>query len=519
VRPRVLFAFLVLLANLAGGVAQARTLDPTSRPPWSAAIAWVRSSSGLPTHLTVHISTSRPAHVQFTVVVRSCADTVAQSFAADAVLRPIHTETHVSLRLNAGLRRALLYTGAIVDLKANIRAVGFPRVARRLHLRLRSAGTSARTNEAHAACADGVVTPPVNQYAGRVGIGAHMLRNGETDVAQQLHRLHAGGIDWVREDFSWAQIEPERGVFDWASSDRYMAAAATAGVSVLAIADYSAPWASSDPSGNGDQDYPPSNDQDFANYTQALAERYGTNGTFWHLNPNLPARPLAAIELWNEPYGYWFWKPGPDPAAYAKLVEAASAAVRAVDPNIKLLASGDLVAVYGNDSRTQWRDWLTALLDADPRIVYAIDAWSVHPYPSPWNLGPYGKSWSPRLSFSRVEQIHSILVARSADKPIWITEIGWTTATGVQGAVSEQTQARYLVSAVKRAINEWGSFVPRIFVFSWDKASGIPTDRDTNNGLRRADDSSTPAWYALAKLLTSPTSQAPRGSPPSFEPN
>ena len=343
-------------------------------------------------------------------------------------------------------------------------------------------------------------------------MGAHMLREREPDTHRQLRRLREGGVSWIREDFSWLQIERQPGVFYWAASDNFMAAAAVEGISVLAIADYSAPWAASDPSGHGDQHYPPKDVQDFANFTRALAERYGTGGTFWTANPDLPAKPLAAIELWNEPYGYWFWKPRPDPAYYARLVEAASAAVREVDPRIKLLASGDLVAVYGPNSSTQWLDWLTALLDADPDIVDAIDAWSIHPYPSPWDLGPHDESWSPRLSFGRVARIHEILVARSADKPIWLTEIGWTTASGVSGGVSEATQARFLEETVKRAIDDWGAFVPRVFLFSWDRASGIPTDRDTNCGLRRMDDSTVPAWDSLTTLLSEGAPRAPRAS-------
>lgn len=327
-----------------------------------------------------------------------------------------------------------------------------------------------------------------------------MLREREGNVEMQLRRLREGGVTWIREDFSWLQIEPREGEFDWAASDRFMAATAKQGISVLGIADYSAPWASSDPSGNGDQHFPPRNPADFARYARQLAARYGKGGTFWRANPHLPAKPLAALELWNEPYGYWFWKPGPNPQGYAAMVRAAGTAIHAADPSMKVLASGDLVAVHG-DRTEQWTEWLDALLDADPGLAQAIDAWSVHPYPSPWDLGPYGESWDPRLSFGRVDRVHSILRSRRAERPIWITEVGWTTASGVEGGVSEQLQARYLREAVQRTIGEWGAFVPRIFVFSWDRASGIPTDRDTNCGLRRWDDSPRPAWGALTALL------------------
>src|SRR5215208_6899314 len=171
------------------------------------------------------------------------------------------------------------------------------------------------------------------RYRDRVGLGTHLRYERPAEVQSALRQLREGGVTWVREDFRWDQAEPIRGTYDWRLTDNLMAGAAAEGVDVLALIDYSAPWASSDPSGGGDLFHPPSDFADYAAFARRVVERYGRGGTFWSLHPELTPRPLRAVEVWNEPYGRWFWKPDPDPAAYARLVRSTVAAVRAAQPD------------------------------------------------------------------------------------------------------------------------------------------------------------------------------------------
>jgi len=332
----------------------------------------------------------------------------------------------------------------------------------------------------------------------RVGFATNLRWRSEPEILSELRTVSAGGVGWIREDFSWAQNEPERGVFDWTRTDRLMAAAARARIRVLAIIDYSAPWASSDPSGHGDVLYPPSDPHDYARYAEAVVTRYGDKGTFWAERPNLPKVPLGAVELWNEPYGRWDWKPDPDPARYARLAHLAATAVHAVDPGMVVLASGDLL-----QCRTDGRivGWVDHVLAADPGLAKEIDGWSVHPYPDPRNLGPYDTIHDRRFTFSVVPLVRAVTMAAGADLPIWITEIGWSTAPRVPGAVTNKQQADYITGAVRRALNDWGSFVPRIFLYTWDHANGVAGDREGNYGLLHSDGTPKPAWDALRTLI------------------
>jgi polysaccharide biosynthesis protein PslG len=330
--------------------------------------------------------------------------------------------------------------------------------------------------------------PPAPAAGSRIGVSSYLFWSDESDARDQLQRIRDSGVRSVRENFPWHEIEPAKGSFDWAHSDSLMAAAAAVGVDVLPILAYSAPWASSDPSGAGDIHYPPANPADYANFAQAVVARYGPNGSFWQSRPTLVPRPVQAAQLWNEPWGHWFWKPNPDPAGYARLVRSAGAAIRSVSPSVKLVVTGDVYQIRSDGSAPGWLD---VLLATDPGVAAFVDAWAVHPYPDPFGAGPSaGGPWA----FDRVTRTRDIAAAAGAARPIWITEIGWSTATGHPDGVSESTQASYIDEALGRALVNWAGFVERTFVFMWYPSSGDMSDWEGNLGLLRADGSTKPAW-------------------------
>ena len=58
-----------------------------------------------------------------------------------------------------------------------------------------------------------------------------------------------------------------------------------------------------------------------------------------------------------------------------------------------------------------------------------------------------------------------------ADKPIWVTELGWSTDPARRDSVDEQTQAAYERQALALIDTQWSSFVPHSFVYTWAKPS------------------------------------------------
>jgi uncharacterized membrane protein YgcG len=333
-------------------------------------------------------------------------------------------------------------------------------------------------------------------YPDRIGVATHLRYFDDRDIRSELARLAAGGVTWVREDFTWAQLEPRQGEMDWNYSDKVMSAAAIEGIDVLALVTASPPWASSDPSGAGDKLYPPRDPALFADFVRRLVARYGSTGEFWALRPDLPRRPLRAVEIWNEPWCRCAWKPDPDPPAYANLARQTLVAARSADPEVKLLISGDYWMSRIDPKPLRW---LEALLDADPTLPALADGWNVHPYPGPRNLGPYDEL-HPLFAYGRVEAVHDLLVKRKAELPIWITEMGWSTGPDDPERVSEATQAIYTGGAIQRALKDWGAWVPRIFIYSWGRTGQSSGVRDF--ALRRADNTPRPAWDALVSLAT-----------------
>jgi hypothetical protein len=349
----------------------------------------------------------------------------------------------------------------------------------------------------------GAPTAPASSsaYADRAGLALNhkILLQSESVIEAVMTRLRTSGVNWVRADLPWAATEPHRGVFNWSQLDRLMTAAAATNMNVLGILDYSAPWASSDPSGRGDVMYPPTDPGDFAAYARAVIDRYGANGAF-HSGQAPDTSPLRAVEIWNEPYGDWFWKPGPDPAKFVALVEATAPVIHAEDPSMTVLAAGDIAQCRNK----VWQGtWLASLLAIDPNLPKLIDAWAVHPYPAPWTLGPDDVPRDPKLGFQRVALTRQTSMQMNAALPIWITEVGWSTAAPSAGGVTEDQQAQFTKRAVQMATDDWGQFVPRTFFYDFDKSTGVPTDHDGNYGLLRADGSEKPAWTVLRSMLTS----------------
>jgi hypothetical protein len=373
---------------------------------------------------------------------------------------------------------------------------------------LASLAAAVASAPAAAAPAGSAAKPASASYAGRVGLNGHLIWQSEGAARPQLDRARAAGVDWIREELPWASVEPSKGAFSWSRTDGLMAAAAAAKVNVLGLLGYSAPWASSDPSGKGDTRYPPREAGDYASYALEVVKRYGRKGSFWAARPDLTPRPLTAVELWNEPWGYWAWKPNPDPAAYARLVHAAASAIRAYDPSIRILIAGNVLQVRTDGAL---RNWMQEVRNADPGLSALFDAYSIHPYPYPRTKGPYDDSGDARWGFRQVTLNHEL----DSSKPVWITEIGWSTAPAAGDAVSEQTQATYVKGALQRGLEDWGSFVERVFLYSWDLDNGPAGYREGYYGLRHADGSTKPAWDAVTRLIsngrTTPLAQSAVG--------
>ncbi len=302
------------------------------------------------------------------------------------------------------------------------------------------------------------------------------LRAGYFQAAQDL-----GGV-MIRRDFSWNEIEPAKGTFDFTAYDALVAQAKAASVTLLGTLDYGVPWANA--SSNGDIDYPPTDPQDYADYAAAVAARYAGSVDTW--------------EIWNEPNnGFRFWKPTlkGDPAAYGALLEATYTTVHANAPSAKVMLGGTVFTPQLIDGAITWlEDAYTAQAD----LAQHFDVAGVHTYMSyPPKLAPE----LGQLSDAPLEQklqMHAWLLAQhgASATPIWITEIGWP----VYDVVDEGAQARFTVRATLIAVRAGASGVFWYTLRDGPNPTAFPPEDAF--GLLHHDSTPKPVYAALKAMMT-----------------
>ena len=64
------------------------------------------------------------------------------------------------------------------------------------------------------------------------------------DLEKTISLMQSAGVEWVRTDFLWGDIEPKEGEFDFAKYDRIVELLRSKGIHILGILHYSADWAS-----------------------------------------------------------------------------------------------------------------------------------------------------------------------------------------------------------------------------------------------------------------------------------
>lgn len=334
----------------------------------------------------------------------------------------------------------------------------------------------------------------------------------------------SGGSTSVRTDVSWALAEPLKGVYSWSETDTFVRNAALAGQQPLLIVDQTPIWASgltlSTPLAAW---YPPRDPADYGAFVRQLLLRYGANGTFWRTNPTVPKKVPAGIEVWNEPNTAAFWRSGPDPVAYTRLVQAAYRSAKATDRTVPVIA-GALAGqgAYNDAGCTGASDGGVSAAAINPvnflKTMYAagahgyVDGISVHPYRF-WNGATAAQmlAYDRCSAWSQISQtpvsIRSVMTAAGdASRKVWITEAGAPTciALATYACVSEAEQARLAsgeVSAV-RAQTWVGGFYWYDLRDDGNLGTNVLADLEQHFGSVRVDNTLKPSYAALRTAWT-----------------
>jgi hypothetical protein len=224
----------------------------------------------------------------------------------------------------------------------------------------------------------------------------------------------------------------------------------------------------------------------FAKFAAEAAARYRSRG-------------LHHWEIWNEPNSAIFWKPHPDPVAYAALLRATYPAIKAADPQSVVISGGlasvgTVVDVVGPTTINPVDFLFTAY---ESGIAGAFDALGVHPYTFPALPGDArGYGWW--VLGHGTPSIRSLMAAHGdAEKQLWATEFGAPTVVGLTGGVSDAVQAR----SVQKAFARWTRLPwagPLIWYSYRDRGIDV-SDREDFFGLVRADGTRKPAYFAYQR--------------------
>ena len=280
------------------------------------------------------------------------------------------------------------------------------------------------------------------------------------------------------------------------------------------------------------QDWNSDDYEKWKTFLGALVERYDGDEN-WGPGTEPDEATKAAIR--NNPITHWevLNEPPADPEEnskkYIDLLAITYSAIKSRYPNnnskVVLAATGRLywpffqrIFHYMNDPIPNGKGWTPN--------QYPFDIIAIHPYRDPWDGPPY-----PTLS-EDIDRIRygyppfwdGLTAFGDANKPIWITELGWSTTPGGIGVVDELTQAQYLVDSYNIAKDKniqnffWHEFKPGVdwTTYNKDDKEKYPTDTDYKNAIREGefgllhyDNSKKPSFYAFQDLASGVYSATP----------
>ena len=328
------------------------------------------------------------------------------------------------------------------------------------------------------------------------GVNGHVLRalSIKGDVAAlntQLASIAESEIAFVRANVDWVSFEPAapqnaKHSFDFAGTDAWVGALAEHGIRWYAVGvGASIPaWAASPAAvgaGCGGR-APPAEPSLTASMMAAVASRYGEGGSFWKEHPELQRLPVRDYEVWNEPNHGASWCPAPSPETYAEHLLATADAVRAQDPEGRIVFGGlapfheTTAAAAQSAAKMDAEEFLTSVFEARPELSKKLSAVAVHTY------------GVPELIRSDLDWFRAALDDLGMEEmPLSLNEVGWPTAGANTVPVPEAGRVRYMREVIPQAVRS-NCLVSSIAPHTW-----ITEESDPDNPEH---------WFGIADPLT-----------------
>lgn len=261
------------------------------------------------------------------------------------------------------------------------------------------------------------------------------------------------GVKWMRDEFNWGRLEPERGNWRWEPYDKAVDAATRKGISIFGLLCYWAPWT---------KPYTEEGIRDYCNYVRTVVGRYKGRIKYW--------------EIWNEP-NIFFWQGTVE--QYTELLKAAYIAVKETDPDARVIGC----CTAGTDLK-----FIERVLELGG--YDSMDILSIHPYRYP--------GLPEQTDFvGELRRADALVRKYGGPKEIWLTEIGWPTNVGSNGS-SEAKQAAMIVRTYIQAIVS--GVAQKTFWYNYRNDGTDPYYNEHNFGIIRQDYSTKPAYLAFGAM-------------------
>jgi hypothetical protein len=302
-----------------------------------------------------------------------------------------------------------------------------------------------------------------------------------TDVNTTVQRVQASGARNARIFLSWRLLATLPGGFGGPTLPGYddvVNRLRASGISTYFVVVQTPTWAT--PSGAAEAPPPP---VPFAAFLGQLAAHFRGR--------------VLGYEIWNEPDFTTFWAGGASPDVYANLLRAAYPAVKAADPAAKVGVGG----LLGNDYTYLDQLYRQGAGGSFDFVGVHTDESCITDDPRVRRRDVDGRI--SRWSFTGYREVRQTMLDHGDDKPIWMTELGWSTAGGrcpgnpaLPAGVSEAEQASFLTRAY--ACLAADTYVQ---VGTWFSLSDFGTAPTVSNrfGLLRSNGSARPAFAAFQR--------------------
>lgn len=219
--------------------------------------------------------------------------------------------------------------------------------------------------------------PPGDPY----GVCTHVDAWEFKLAPQMFTQMKELSLKQVRTDFTWRAVNPKPGEWNFSRHDAVVDLAEKKGISLLPILTYDVAWAS-----------PAHRHLDaWGEYVRKTVSRY--------------QRKLRAWEIFNEPNIGGFWNDTPSGKDYAKLLKRSYEEIKKIDP--------ELTVVYGGVNGVPL-PYIEESFQAGAGKWF--DVMAVHPYSS-----------KPEDMLETIAALKALMKKYGIDKPIYATEIGWST--------------------------------------------------------------------------------------------